>query len=569
MLSNYNQQIRMAKIAQEIISWLFDKTKIEIKIVDRLHQLDTEQIFLPVFHEALRKCNTIRTPLEGIDGKEYYEAADHKIPSDKFNDSNFHVQSGLGAIIGTTIGSALIQNLYNLNNQAISLRLIQELNAMSMEEEFHDYGRLFELINQNFFHSRSLLAVSMAPQIIEQYAFHIKRISSPKIISFQSSGEKLDKKEICTFLIDGRQYTCEFLKKKEGKFFGSIVQIRDSDGSILKTYYLKAHQWYPALNSKDSKDTYEHTFKYSSTVRSSCELPLNLLHIDLREPFMYKVLEYLGYGPKTYIMMNPYILSGVFIVTEDLNSEPNKFYPIETLKSRIDLQLLLNPMFSHLESARRIITVNLEEVSILSSIFQLSDLHFQNWGYVAEEKSFDELKAGQTPSSCPQICIIDFLIKADLKNTLEERFLRGKIIEGNGIFSRVLELLQDFLDEPFIPQDYRMQFKTLFDTKINQGKQANQQFLVHLHNRSIQNVLEQTKQELLMQLKAYSLIWKVINLEETLSQKNWLNELMIYCSDIENRTTAWNNFITGGYQQWYNNKKDHAPQEEQSEKPPK
>ena len=72
MLSNYNQQIRMAKIAQEIISWLFDKTKIEIKVVDRLHQLDTKQIFLPAFHEALRKCNTIRTPLEGIDGKEYY-----------------------------------------------------------------------------------------------------------------------------------------------------------------------------------------------------------------------------------------------------------------------------------------------------------------------------------------------------------------------------------------------------------------------------------------------------------------------------------------------------------------
>ena len=165
------------------------------------------------------------------------------------------------------------------------------MNTMSLEKEFQKYGTIFELINQNFFHSRSLLAVSMAPQIIEKYVFPLKRRSSPEIISFQSIGEKKKKKEICTFILDGNQYICEFSKKPQGKFFGSIVQIRASDGRNSRTYYLKAHQYYPALNSKDSKDTYEDTFKYSSTVRNSYEMDLKLLKIDLREPFMYKVIK--------------------------------------------------------------------------------------------------------------------------------------------------------------------------------------------------------------------------------------------------------------------------------------
>jgi hypothetical protein len=61
---------------------------------------------------------------------------------------------------------------------------------MPIEAEFHNYGRLFELINQNFFQSRSLLAVSMAPQIIEKYAITLGTINPFKIVSFQSFGEK-------------------------------------------------------------------------------------------------------------------------------------------------------------------------------------------------------------------------------------------------------------------------------------------------------------------------------------------------------------------------------------------
>ena len=155
---------------------------------------------------------------------------------------------------------------------------------------------------------------------------------------------------------------------------------------------------------------------------------------------------------------------------------------------------------------------------------------------------------------------------------LEEQFLSGNIPDMSmQLFDVSVKFMRQLNVLPKLDEKHQKKVKKTFDRRINQGLQANQHLLVHLHGRSIHDILEQTKQELLDQLNKYPLIQTVINLEETTSQKNWLNELMIYCSDIENRTTAWNNFITGGYQQWYNNKlkKDHTPQEDQSEKTPK
>ena len=141
----------------------------------------------------------------------------------------------------------------------------------------------------------------------------------------------------------------------------------------------------------------------------------------------------------------------------------------------------------------------------------------------------------------------------------------------NDIFSRVLGILQDFIDLPNILKEDEQEFLEKFNIKINQGKQANQQFIIHLHGRSIQDILEQIKQELLKQLEEYSLIFNVLNLEETSSQKNSLKELENYCSDVVKNSEIWNIFITGGYQQWFNNKlkKDHTPQDDQNEKIPK
>ena len=71
------------------------------------------------------------------------------------------------------------------------------------------------------------------------------------------------------------------------------------------------------INSIEGKDSIEKT----------------LSGIDLREIFVYKVLEKIGYGPKSHIIVNPYINFGLYIMTEDLNSNDNIFKELSTIKN--------------------------------------------------------------------------------------------------------------------------------------------------------------------------------------------------------------------------------------------
>ena len=125
-----HKQIYMATIATELTQWLSDPPKqdrIEIKIINRLHRLDPNFVFLNAFHKALLKCNTFRTPHLNSEGKEVYDVttkASQEIPSEKFRDTLPAVQSVLASFIGPIITQEIICNLYNLPNQSLSLRLV-------------------------------------------------------------------------------------------------------------------------------------------------------------------------------------------------------------------------------------------------------------------------------------------------------------------------------------------------------------------------------------------------------------------------------------------------------------
>ena len=102
MQSNYNKKARMAEITEELNSWFSDKTKadwIEIKIIQRLRQLDTQNIFIAVFNDTLKKCNDIRPPNLKPNEAGVYIVATQKIKPHEFTDSNHSVQSVLARAI--------------------------------------------------------------------------------------------------------------------------------------------------------------------------------------------------------------------------------------------------------------------------------------------------------------------------------------------------------------------------------------------------------------------------------------------------------------------------------------
>ena len=106
---------------------------------------------------------------------------------------------------------------------------------MQTEEEFGSYNILFKRINQIFFHSRRLLTVTIAPEIIKQYVLDsIGPTKHPTNFSFKTDEEEGTQKQQCKFTVDEDEYICEFLRKPVGVFFGSIVEIRTSDRHLLK-----------------------------------------------------------------------------------------------------------------------------------------------------------------------------------------------------------------------------------------------------------------------------------------------------------------------------------------------
>ena len=549
---------------QKVLSDPNKQKQVEIKIIGRLFKHDTNNAFHSDFHSVLENCKKTRTPNKE-DGQIHEITTSHHIytlSKDKFCDTHLVVQKALAHDFLPLV-IALRKNLYNKNNQTEVLRMIQELFEMSLEQDFYEnYSVLFEYITQAFYKSRRLLMVALSPQIIDQYILTLGSTSHPTNLSFQS----VEDKEHCRFSVDEHEFICEFSYKTEGKFFGSIVQIKAIDGSKARTYYLKANKGYPATNTKGSNDSIQDTTSFSSTLESisSKEKPaVKLRYIDLREPFMYKVLEHLGYGAKTYILVNPYILYGLFIITEDLNSEPNFFYSMEKLKEKIELETILNANIEFYAPVQNIITNQFTEVSILSSIFNLCDLHLNNWGYLATDDTYNQLKEGKKSSSRPQIRIIDFLIMDD-SIQLEEMFLSGQIPGVKLQFSNISVKIANYLKtlSKLNPKEQE-EFKTAFEIKIKQGQAANQKFHKHLRCRQIHDILERTKAKLLKQIAQYPLILPVIKPEEEslLSLNgNPCTELMKYCNDIESSYENWKTFITEGYQQWFNHKLETAKQ---------
>ena len=198
--------------------------------------------------------------------------------------------------------------LYELQHQQIALNIIQHLIKLEIEYD-PKYKIFFTRLNQIFYHSRRLLTVTMAPQIIKQYINdNIGQEIAFQIIAFKDESKKdFPNHHICRFMVNNGGYICEFLRKVQGIFFGSIVKIKTKDGNLLKRYYLKAYEGYPAVNQKNSQQSYaDATILYTST--NSQNRPTTTPYkLDLREPFVYKVLEQLGYGPNVHFFVNPYI----------------------------------------------------------------------------------------------------------------------------------------------------------------------------------------------------------------------------------------------------------------------
>jgi hypothetical protein len=193
-----------------------------------------------------------------------------------------------------------------------------------------------------------------------------------------------------------------FTPKRSGVQLGTTMTIGytddNDDESHRITYYIKTHQ-------------------HGSTSQvSSVKL------IDLKEIFIYKVLEYIGYGLKTHFFFNPLSSGGFFIATQDASftKVSGKEKVFETFDRIVEAYERTHASADH-DSTRR----NIIALDILSRILRISDTttNPDNYGSVTVNREIKKWK------------LLDFRIQSEP----DIEYLRERILEdfrvGNGVFN--------------------------------------------------------------------------------------------------------------------------------------
>ena len=409
---NNNTQIKeeneSKKKIEAILSDAKKKDFIEIRFIKKLYEIDKKELFLKDYILILNRCEESR--------------------QNGFKEAKHNPLAVLGRN-ASFISKIILDEIYSIENQELLFNMIKAINEFNCNTQ--EEKQFLNKITKVFYYSRRLLNAVMASKIIDIFIDNREDIKEKSyvILNYKrmyeekpndnSSEEPKIIGERCNFIIGTKSYTCEFFKKNKGVFFGSLIEIRESN-NILQRYYFKGHNRYPALNAINSMDSY----KNSSILINSIEGKDSIENsgIDLREIFVYKALEKIGYGPKSHIIVNPYINFGLYIMTEDLNSKDNIFKELSTIKN--DLGEYFQPFFTEEsnENVKILIKEGLNQLNIIASIFKLIDLKEDNVGFLGASEIWKILMNDEKKDKNMNLYpyIIDFL---------NDRIINEKLIE--------------------------------------------------------------------------------------------------------------------------------------------
>jgi hypothetical protein len=242
---------------------------------------------------------------------------------------------------------------------------------------------------------------------------------------FESLGRKINK--------------ISFSNKKSGVQLGTVMQI---------TYQEKSKN---DLNSPQIHEISYHikTHQQGSTSQNSSTKP-----IDPKELFVYKLLEYIGFGPKTYFFFNPLSPGGFFIATQDIGFTKSSHYKKKTFFTFEKIMEPCNkaPEFEQHEDAR----ANMIRFDLLSRFLRLQDTTTNpgNFGRVAVNTGVNSAATdSKTINERVKWKLIDFRTTEQPDFYLNKEIFSG-FRKGNGAFNYSYS---NFLQYVFKDPEYQWQ----------------------------------------------------------------------------------------------------------------
>lgn len=221
--------------------------------------------------------------------------------------------------------------------------------------------------------------------------------------------------------------------KPQGEHTGIIINIRFRNLSESQThnikFFIKTHQ------------------------HGSCEQSKEIGSVDAKELFVYKLLEYLGIGPKIHFIINPLATNDLLIASQDIAYTKcvgkTKFF-----KPYKDVANQLNHNNSQENPAEISTIIGITHIEILSRILFLKDI-------ILNEMNYGQLSINDNRFKWK---ILDFII--DKRDIYSNRDIFKRFISGDG-----MRYYSKFLIYLFRDRDEKEILNTL-DAVINDFEQG-------------------------------------------------------------------------------------------------
>ena len=147
----------------------------------------------------------------------------------------------------------------------------------------------------------------------------------------------------------------------------------------LNCFYVKKCHGSPKDRSKNFKEEDSETFLHSSPISFNASFnsitkksKLEKRKFDLKEPFLYALLNLLNFIPEVKFFINPYTIDGFYIATKSISDIKNRFISLSKISVGTNKD---NDYF---------LKESLNQTDFISRFLRLRDLHNDNFGFVTE-----------------------------------------------------------------------------------------------------------------------------------------------------------------------------------------
>ena len=234
-----------------------------------------------------------------------------------------------------------------------------------------------------------------------------------------------------------------FKPKESGINSGFVIDIVNklkSDGQeeVLSSFYVKKYYGSTKPGSKNINVRDSTTFSTSAPISFRASLTSiskksewKKRKFDMKEPFLYSLLNSLNFSPEVRFFINPYVIDGFYIATKSLFDSDNTFLPLS------EVIVNYNRIYDSLLSE------SLNQLDLISRFLRLRDLHNNNFGFITYKKT-REYKTLTIIDFAQPIFMESYSVES---NEIQNSFLSFTYSEQKNEGLRILILNDDNLNE--------------------------------------------------------------------------------------------------------------------------